>query len=148
MVSDKQRHLVVGGHADDPVGDQLGFLRAGTSESAALGLIDRGAVLGQLDAKDFVIARSSLGVNAAVDLHQLGGAAGVLDGKGVGRAKRHAIGGGAVEGASEPSRDIDALRGDRDGAGVHLADLAAGQLQLNCVLELIKVCIMLSSGQR
>ena len=125
MVGDEQGHFIVGSHANHPVGDKLGFLAAGAGKGAALSLIYGGAVLGQLDAEHLVVAAGGLGVDAAVDLHQLGGAAGVLDGKGVGGAKRHAVGGSGVKGAGKATRDVDALRNYVDGAGVHLADLAA-----------------------
>ena len=148
MVGNEQRHLVVGGHADHPVGNKFGFFIAGAGEGATFGLIYGSAILGQLDAEDLVVAAGGLGVDAAVDLHQLGAAASVLHRKCVGGAKRHAVGCGAVKGASKTSGNVDALRNYVDGAGVHLADLAARQLQLDCVLELVKVSIMLSSGQR
>ena len=125
MVGNEQGHLVVGGHANNPVGNELGFVITGAGEGAALGLIYGGAILGQLDAEDLVVAAGGLGVDAAVNLHQSCGAAGVFDGKCVGGAKRHAIGGGGVKGAGKASGDVDALRTYVDGASIHFADLAA-----------------------
>ena len=125
MVGNEQRHFVVGCHADHPVGNELGFFVAGAGEGAALSLIYGGAILGQLDAEDLVVASRGLGVDAAVNLHQSCGAAGVFDRKGVGGAKRHAVGGGAVKGAGKASADVNALRNYINGACIHFADLAA-----------------------
>ena len=125
MVGNEQRHLVVGCHANHPVSNEFGFFITGAGEGAALGLIYGGAILGQLDAQDLVVAGGGLGVDAAVDLHQSGAAAGVFDGKGIGGAERHTASRGSVKGAGKPCADVDALRGNDNGAGVHLADLAA-----------------------